>query len=98
MYCHDTASILHPFESRHFQYLVLMAVCLVVSVILTTLVVRHYISPIKTLREQMDEVQKGNLDSHLPITANNEIGQLTAHFNLMQDSINLFDAAAGGGE
>ena len=89
VYCHDTASILHPFESRHFQYLVLMAVCLVVSVILTTLVVRHYISPIKTLREQMDEVQKGNLDSHLPITANNEIGQLTAHFNLMQDSINL---------
>lgn len=89
VYCHDTASILHPFESSHFQYLLLMAVCLVVSVILTTLVVRHYISPIKTLREQMDEVQKGNLDSHLPITANNEIGQLTAHFNLMQDSINL---------
>ena len=89
VYCHDLDSIMQPFEKTHQQYLLLMAVCLVVSVILSTLIIQHYISPIKTLREQMDEVQKGNLDSHLPIKSNNEIGQLTAHFNLMQDSIHL---------
>lgn len=89
VYCNNIASTLHLYEKSHWQYLVLMAVCLVVSVLLSTLVVKHYISPIKTLREQMDEVQKGNLDEHLPVVVNNEIGQLTAHFNLMQDSIHL---------
>ena len=89
VYCHNIDSILHPIEHSHAQYLLLMAFCLFVSVVLTTLVVRHYISPIKTLREQMDEVQKGNLEDHIPITTHNEIGQLTAHFNLMQDSIHL---------
>ena len=89
VYFNNIASTLHLYEKSHWQYLVLMAVCLVVSVLLSTLVVKHYISPIKTLREQMDEVQKGNLDEHLPVVVNNEIGQLTAHFNLMQDSIHL---------
>lgn len=89
VYCHNTTNIMRPFESSQWRYLVLTGICLVISVILSMLVVKHYISPIKTLREQMDEVQKGNLDSHLPIISNNEIGQLTAHFNLMQDSIHL---------
>lgn len=85
----NIASTLHLFEKSHWQYLLLMTVCLIISVLLSALVVKHYISPIKTLREQMDEVQKGNWDEHLPVLVNNEIGQLTAHFNLMQDSIHL---------
>lgn len=87
VYCHNMDSTMHPFEQNQAQYLRLMAICLMISVLLSTLAVHHYISPIKILREQMDEVQKGNLNSHLPVIANNEIGQLTAHFNLMQDSI-----------
>lgn len=89
VYCHNTDSAMHPFEQNRSQYLRLITVCLIISVLLSTLVVHHYISPIKILREQMDEVQKGNLNSHLPVIANNEIGQLTAHFNRMQDSIHL---------
>lgn len=86
---YDTASFMHPFEKSQRQYLLLMAVCLIVAAVLSALIIQHYLSPIRTLREQMDEVQKGNLESHLPIVVNNEIGQLTAHFNLMQDSIQL---------
>ena len=29
------------------------------------------------------------METHIPVVSNNEIGQLTAHFNLMQDSIHL---------
>ena len=86
---HDIVRSMQPFDRSRQQYLLLMAVCLVAASVLSSLVIKHYISPIRTLRRQMDEVQKGNLDSHLPIAADNEIGQLTAHFNIMLDSINL---------
>ena len=80
---------MQPYRKAEQGYILLMCICLTVSVILSIVMVKRYISPIKTLREQMDEVQKGNLESHIPVVGNNEIGQLTAHFNLMQDSIHL---------
>ena len=89
VYCHDTENIMQPYRKAEQGYILLMCICLTVSVMLSIVMVKRYISPIKTLREQMDEVQKGNLESHIPVVGNNEIGQLTAHFNLMQDSIHL---------
>lgn len=40
-------------------------------------------SPISVLLQKMDEIQKGRLETKVPVTGNNEVTELSVHFNDM---------------
>ncbi len=54
-----------------------------VAVILSLLLTRKFILPIKNLSKEMGEVAKGNLNTYLQPTTKDELGLLTESFNQM---------------
>jgi signal transduction histidine kinase len=55
----------------------------IVGTIIILLVVRSVVKPIKRLSKASKEVAKGNFDIEVDVKSKDEIGQLTADFNLM---------------
>jgi two-component system, sensor histidine kinase YesM len=64
-------------------YLLLGAACFTVVVILSIMISFRISKPIKVLTQSMQEAEKGNFDIHVPVTATDEIGNLSRTFNLM---------------
>lgn len=59
-------------------------IALSITIVLTLLLTRRLIIPIKCLSKEMEEVAKGrNLDTYLQVTTKDEIGHLTESYNQM---------------
>lgn len=55
-----------------------------VSIVMT----RQIIKPVKTMRNAAKSIAAGNFNARIPITSNDEIGQLAESFNSMTESLN----------
>ena len=60
-----------------------ISISFAVAVILSFLLTRKFILPIKNLSHEMGEVAKGNLDIHIQATTQDEVGLLAESFNQM---------------
>lgn len=62
-----------------------------VGTIIILIVVRGIVKPIKRLSKASKEVARGNFDIEVSVTSKDEIGQLTADFNLMTKELGNID-------
>lgn len=87
--CYDTKTILQPYHQSSWIYVEFMVVCLAVCLLLSHMIIRYYIAPLKTLQNGMSTVQHGQLNNvQLKVAHNDEIGRLTEQFNAMICSLN----------
>lgn len=63
----------------------------IVGTIIILIVVRGIVKPIKRLSKASKEVAKGNFDIEVKVKSKDEIGQLTADFNLMTKELKNID-------
>ena len=63
----------------------------ILGTVIILLVVRGIVKPIKRLSTASKEVAKGNFDTEVKIWSKDEIGQLTADFNLMTKELKNID-------
>ncbi len=77
------------FLDRVMRYfLVLGALIAGLSLFVGTLLTRKITGPIERLGALTREVRRGNLDVHAPVTARDEVGNLTSAFNDMTQELN----------
>lgn len=78
-----TNTLVSDTQFIQIYYLVLGVACFTVVVLLSLLVSFRISRPIKLLTRSMQEVERGNFDTHVKIAASDEIGNLGHTFNLM---------------
>lgn len=66
-------------------------ICTAVGTVIILLAVRSIVKPIKQLSQASKQVAKGNFDVEVKIRCADEIGQLTADFNLMTKELKTID-------
>ncbi|MDP4084820.1 MAG: methyl-accepting chemotaxis protein [Bacillota bacterium] len=75
------------FESKGQKILIPILITLLlviaVSIFVSFIVTRFLTKPIFSLEKMMKQVEEGNLSVSLELKQNNEIGQLSKHFNMM---------------
>ncbi|GEM_PF-1468522 len=73
----------------HIKYMTITSIVTVVT--LTTLLSLFFAKsisiPILKLRDTSNEIAKGNLDAHMQVATNDEIGQLATQFDMMRQNI-----------
>ena len=77
-------------NSRRTQriYLYLVVVFVILALIVSVILTKNLTSPIQRLRDSMAKVQEGDFSGErLPVTNQNEIGNLTESFNVMTERI-----------
>lgn len=74
-------------EKIFISLLVILAVSLLISIFLAWLITRSIATPIGAIVSGIQEISKGNLDNPRIQEKNDEIGQLAASFNRMQDNL-----------
>ncbi len=67
--------------------LFMIGVGLFVAVVLARTVGASLVESLETLSQHMDAVRKGNLDRHMTVTSNDELGMLAEGFNAMVDGL-----------
>ncbi len=81
------------FLQRSTLAIVLAAVAgVILAVVMGALLANRLIKPIRRLTDASRSLAKGNLDQQLPITSQDELGQLTETFNQMSADLALVDA------
>lgn len=60
----------------------------IVAFIVAFILTRQIIKPLKKMRTAAKSIAAGNFNERIPITSNDEIGQLAESFNLMTESLN----------
>ncbi len=80
-------------QVREFQYatvrIILMAqlVAWMVALIVSFLMTRQIIKPLKKMRIAAKKISGGDFDVRIPITSNDEVGELAQSFNSMTESL-----------
>lgn len=69
-------------------FLIMGILAIFISVVLSILISRSILSPIKKLVNAMHQVEDGNLDVTIDIEQDNEIGDLAKAYNLMINRVN----------
>lgn len=74
-------------ERLELTVLFVVAVSLVSNFLLSVLTARSLIRPLQTLSQAMSQVASGDLSPRAPIASNDELGDLTRHFNTMLEEL-----------
>jgi signal transduction histidine kinase len=75
------------YRITHFITLLLSVFALVLSAILTVVMVRLILVPVDRLEKASQDVANGNLNVEVPVTSNDEMGNLSFAFNQMTGSL-----------
>jgi adenylate cyclase len=70
-------------SSLFMEIIVITAICVAASIVLSIFVSKSVSIPLDKLEDAMKEVEKGNLDVHMEIISNDEIGSVAEGFNIM---------------
>lgn len=85
----------HRFYQEFFRIRKVTTLVFIISLILGTVLiliaVRGIVKPIRHLSHASKEVAKGNFDVKVEVTSDDEVGQLTADFNLMTKELKNID-------
>lgn len=82
-----TSDLLKNNEQAQMWYLLVASILLLAVIGISTIISREITKPIRSLRDSMRKVQKGQFDTHVDVTTENEIGSLGKSFNLMTSEI-----------
>lgn len=83
----DTAEAMSPIRNLLADFLLIGLIVAILIFIFAYVLSRRITSPIIQLKNAAGNIADGNLDITLPITSNDEIGELTAAFNQMTDQL-----------
>lgn len=75
------------YNITHIITLILLVAAIVLSAILTIVLVRLILVPVYRLEAASREVANGNLEAQVPVTSNDEMGNLSLSFNQMTNSL-----------
>jgi class 3 adenylate cyclase/HAMP domain-containing protein len=75
------ASILEPVNKARMIIIAFSFVLLLMGIVITVIVAKGMVSPIKNLFDGMTKVRKGNLEIKLDVNRHDEIGDLSTEFN-----------------
>lgn len=64
-------------------YILISSLAIVIAIILSIIISKHYLHPIKDLSDGMDRFKNGDLDTRVDIAMENEFGELADDFNDM---------------
>ena len=85
------AIVVDPFsytgERQHTEILVDVASAVMGIAISAYYIGRSFLQPIGILSRAMTKVAEGNLDVRVPVTSNDEVGELTGRFNAMVEGL-----------
>ena len=75
------------YKHTYFIMLLLLIVAIVFSAILTVVLVRLILVPVYRIEKASQDVAKGDLNVEVPVTSNDEMGNLSRSFNQMTTSL-----------
>jgi len=75
------------YRITHFVTLLLLVMAIALSAILTIVLVRLILVPVYRLESASKDVANGKLDVEVPVTSNDEMGNLSMSFNQMTSSL-----------
>ena len=75
------------YRITHFITLFLLVIAVVLSAVLTIVMVRLILVPVYRLEKASQDVANGDLDVEVPVTSNDEMGNLSLAFNQMTGSL-----------
>ena len=75
------------YNITHFVTLFLLVIAIVVSAIVTIILVRLILVPVYRLENASKDVANGKLDVKVPVSGNDEMGNLTLSFNQMTGAL-----------
>ncbi|WP_127582850.1 methyl-accepting chemotaxis protein [Paenibacillus koleovorans] len=73
-------------QSELFTY-VSMGVAIAFAVVISTLLIRSFVRPIRRMRITMSQIAEGDLRHRVGSKTPDELGQLSRHFDLMMDKV-----------
>jgi serine phosphatase RsbU (regulator of sigma subunit) len=83
----DSEDLAAFIASQFRHYLFFLLIIIVVSRMLAHVFVRKIATPIENLSESVTKVAKGDLSKMVPVTTQDEIGQLAVNFNTMIEEL-----------
>jgi len=75
------------YRITHFVTLLLLVMAIVLSAIVTIVLIRLILVPVYRLEKASKDVANGNLNVEVPVTSNDEMGNLSLSFNQMTSSL-----------
>lgn len=85
----DLNHLTSSFRQISYRYLTTIFIFFGVSLIIALFSLERFTRPIKNLFRTMEKIKEGKLDVEVPITSNDEIGDLSIQFNSMVEHINI---------
>ena len=86
----DTAVFNKPITNITFLMLIIMAILILLTVVLMVIIARTIVNPILILRGSLVEVSLGNYNIQVPVTSQDEVGDLATTFNQMLKDIRQY--------
>ncbi len=83
----DTAEAMSPIRNLLSDFLLIGLIVAVLIFVFAYILARRITSPIIQLKNAAGNISEGNLNIQLPVTSNDEIGELTTAFNQMADQL-----------
>lgn len=84
------ASLFEQLVSVRMTVFIVIGLCSVTLIIMGTLFSRKLSAPILKLMKQMARVESGNLNTHVDVRSNDELGRLSHSFNRMVDRLKAY--------
>ncbi len=79
----DMGVLLQSSNSVRSAFLAIMVLYLIATIILSYVLAKRFVVPINNLYNHMAKVKNGDLDTHVTVTSNDEISELSEQFNDM---------------
>lgn len=86
----DTSIINNKEDSIKQIIHIILSIFLLAIILIVYLQNRLILRPIKLLSESAQKITEGNFNADLPLTSNDEIGELTSSFTHMKDNVNSY--------
>lgn len=84
----EDAELYAPITSIMINSLYIIGIIMTVTAITTLVVSKHVSKPLQLLTERIHKAEKGELDTDVPITGNDEISKINSAFNELTTTLN----------
>lgn len=85
-----TSAVFTQIKRTQSAMLLILGISVVVLIFSSVIFSRKMTQPIRAMMTQMQQIEGGNFDSHLPVVSNDELGILSKRFNQMAIELNSY--------
>lgn len=79
----DYAALQAPYVKTNQLFLSILVLYFGIAIVLSVVLSKRFVQPIRKLQSNIELVKAGNLDTMVPVTSGDEIGQLSEQYNEM---------------